>query len=481
MTAVASTRPVPLSRPVQGLNGTAIGVALAVGANVLCAAGGGRFVGPAFVGVAVMVAYLLSRTRPLAAIEFALWVWLLGPQVRRAVDYATSYHDPSVVMIAAPLASLVLLPRVRELRWNGLLRSVRPLLIAAMAVVIGYGVGAVRVGLRPATAALLVWLVPLLFGLQLIVVGRDIDELHDTVDRVIVWGTLILGVYGIVQFYFVPGWDAFWMDNVPMASIGTPEPFEVRVFSTLNSPGPMATFLAAAVLFLTSSRHRLRLAAQIAGYVCLALSVVRSAWLACAVGLLVILAVGRPRAKTTALLAIGVVTVGMLQISGPVQTAVADRIDQSREGRQDDSFAARSALYNEMIPTLFDNVVGQGLGASGVSSRLSAEGGGLADLDSGLIDFAYSLGLPAALLALGALTLGGLELARAGLRRNVLPAGLVAAFLSIFVQMLGGNTLTGIGGVMFFVLWAVGLRQVLAASQGVQDTRVGLGQRSNGE
>jgi hypothetical protein len=208
------------------------------------------------------------------------------------------------------------------------------------------------------------------------------------------------------------------------------------------------------------------------------LSVVRSGWLACLLGLLIVLAVGRPRAKTTALLAIGVVTIGLLQMSGPVQTTITDRIEEGREGRQDDSFVARAALHEEMVPALVDNVVGHGLGASGVASRLGAGHAGLADLDSGLIDFAYALGLPAALLALGALMFGGLELARAGLRRDVLPAGLVAACLSILVQMLGGNTLTGIGGITFFVLWGLGLRQVLAASQAVRDTRVGLGEQS---
>jgi hypothetical protein len=468
-----STRLVPLPGSARERIGTAIGIALAIGSNVLCVAGAGSLVGPAFVGAAIVIAYWLSRTRPLAAIEFALWIWLLGPQVRRAVDYAAnSYHDPSLVMVAAPLASLVLLPRVRELRWNGLLRPVRPLLVAATVVMIGYGVGAVRGGVSQATAALLVWLVPLLLGLQTIVVGRDIDELRTTLERVFVWGALIVGVYGIVQFYVVPGWDAFWMDNVSMASIGAPEPFEVRVFSTLNSPGPMAAFLTAAVLFLTDARHPLRLAAQIAGYVCLALSVVRSAWLACLLGLLIVLGVGRPRAKTTALLAIGVVTIGLLQMSGPMQTVIAERIEESREGRKDDSFVARTALHREMVPALVDNTVGHGLGATGVASRVGEDGAGVAHLDSGLIDFTYTLGLPAGLLVLGALTSGSLALARAAKRRDVLPAGLIAACVSLFAQLAAGNTLTGVGGVTFFVLWALGLRHVLAASHEARDTRV---------
>lgn len=441
--------------------GTTAALSLVLAANAACLVGLARGVTPAYVLGGVAIAVSLARHRPVATIEFSLWLWILGPQVRRIVDGSTGYHEPSFILIAAPLASLVLLPRIRTLRWHGPRRAVRPLLIAAVAVAAGYAVGAVQLGLRPATGALLLWLVPPLFGLQVVAVGRDSDELRTAVERVLVWGTLIVGVYGVVQFYLVPSWDAFWMHHAPMDSIGSPSPYEVRVFSTLNSPGPLATFLAAAVLYLTDARHAMRVPAQVAGYVCLALSMVRAAWLATLVGLVLVLAVGRPRARATAIFALAIVTLGILQVSGPLERAIVDRIDESRAGRQDDSFAARLALHEEMIPALADDLVGQGLGASGVANRLSDGSVGTVDIDSGLLDFAFTLGLPAALFTLSAIAMGAADLARIGLRRDVVPVGVVAAGMSILLQMLGGNTLTGVGGVLFFAVWGLGLRALL--------------------
>lgn len=441
--------------------GTAAGLLLVLAANGACMAGLAHGVTPIFVVSAVVVAFWLGRRRPVAAIEFAVWLWILGPQVRRIVDYITGYHDPSLILAAAPLASLVLVPRIRELRWHGLRRAVRPVLVAVVATAVGYAVGATRIGLRPATGALLLWLVPVLFGLQVVIAGDDLDELRSSIERVFVWGSMIVGVYGVMQFYVVPGWDAFWMNNVPMGSIGSPIPFEIRVFSTLNSPGPLAIFLATAVLFLTSARHPLRMPAQVAGLACLALSMVRTAWIATLIGLVLVLAIGRSRARLTAVVALAIVTVGVLQVSGPLERAIVQRIDESREGRTDDSFVARLALHEEMIPVIAGDVVGQGLGATGVATRLSNGEVGIVDIDSGLLDFAFSLGLPMALLSLGAIVFGGADLARIGLRRDVLPVGVVAAGVSVLLQMLGGNALAGIGGVLYFLLWGLGLRTVL--------------------
>lgn len=447
-------------------NGTVVGLGFVVSANALCFAGAAGVMTVAFVGGAIGTAVLLARVRPLAALEFALWLWVLGPQVRRVVDLSTGYHDPSLILVAAPLASLAALPSIRHLRRMGLSRVVRPLLVATVAIAVGYAVGAVRVGLQPATAALLVWAVPVLFGLQVVAVSDDVIELRATVERFLVWSALIIGIYSVIQFYVVPPWDAMWMEHAPMSSIGSPEPFQIRVFSTLNSPGPLAAFLAAAVLCLSDARHSLRLPAQLAGYAGLALSLVRAAWIAWLLGIVVVLVTGRPRARTTALVAVALITVGVLQISGPLQRVVADRIDETREGQQDDSFVARMDLHQEMVPRLVDDVVGNGLGATGRASALDADGpGDLAVLDSGLIDFGYSLGLPIGLLALGALTFGGMDLARIGLRHDIVSAGVVAGGLSVLVQLLFGNALTGIGGITFFLLWGLAVREILDAQQ----------------
>ena len=44
------------------------------------------------------------------------------------------------------------------------------------------------------------------------------------------------GLYGFLQYLDPPIWDRYWMAYTTIASIGQPEPYMVRVFSTLNAP-----------------------------------------------------------------------------------------------------------------------------------------------------------------------------------------------------------------------------------------------------
>lgn len=62
---------------------------------------------------------------------------------------------------------------------------------------------------------------------------KDIDRLLTAFANIAV----LVAIYGIVQYLTVPPWDVFWMKHADMMSIGNPYPLEIRVFSTLNSPG----------------------------------------------------------------------------------------------------------------------------------------------------------------------------------------------------------------------------------------------------
>lgn len=443
-------------------NGTVVAVAFVLVANIACLAGAGRLVTPAFVGGAALLSLVLGRRRPLAALEFALWLWVLGPQVRRMVDWVTVYHEPSLILAAAPLASLVHVTAIRNLRASPLRAAVRPLLVFTAAVGFGFVVGVIRLGLPAAATALLTWAVPVLLGMQLIAIDEDSSEVRASIDRFITWSTLVVGVYGLVQFYLVPPWDAYWMSSVSMGSIGSPVPFEVRVFSTVNAPGPLAMFLVAAVLYLTDSGHRMRVPALVAGVAALALSQVRAAWLAWSVGVLIVLISGRPRARATALVALAAISVFLVQTDSPLQEVVASRIEESGEIQEDDSVAARVTTYEEMLPTLGGDPVGQGVGAE---RQLAANDGSRRPIaiDSGLLEFGYFLGLPTGLIAISALLFGGFAIARIGLRRGVVRAGVIAGGLSVIVQLPFGNTVLGVGGVMLFLLWGLAIREVVTA------------------
>jgi len=54
---------------------------------------------------------------------------------------------------------------------------------------------------------------------------------------------VLVGLYGIYQFFVLPQWDKAWMINSGLTSIGHPIPLQVRVFGTSESPGPYALFI----------------------------------------------------------------------------------------------------------------------------------------------------------------------------------------------------------------------------------------------
>ena len=68
------------------------------------------------------------------------------------------------------------------------------------------------------------------------------------------WFLLALSDHGIIQYVFLPPWDAGWMRAVNLSSVGEPTAFRVRVFGSLESPGPYAMVVA---IFLVLSLHRL--------------------------------------------------------------------------------------------------------------------------------------------------------------------------------------------------------------------------------
>ena len=100
----------------------------------------------------------------------------------------------------------------------------------------------------PATFGLLTWVVPVVFGFHLAATWRRYEFWRDATQTAFRHGLIVLAIYGVIQFAWVPPWDGFWMDHAGMSSIGRPLPFQVRVFGTLNAPGVYAIFLMAGLL-----------------------------------------------------------------------------------------------------------------------------------------------------------------------------------------------------------------------------------------
>lgn len=415
-------------------------------------AGGADILQLAFPVLAVGVGALWLWQRPIGYLGYTWWLWFLTPEVRRLVDNETGYTETSLIMVAPFLVScLAALPLVANLhRFPHRYRL--PFALTVLGLGYSYGVGVLVGSVFGATFDLLNWLAPIVLGAYLLVTTHRLEAQRRAVERTFVWGVLVLGLYGLYQFFVMPVWDAYWMVESDMGSIGTPFPFEVRVFSTLNSPGPFAVVMMAGLLLLLRTSGTLRWGAAALGFASFLLSLVRSAWGGWVVGLLVLAAQLPTRERThliLALVAVGLAALPLLRV-GPVAESVSARFESLEDISGDTSYSARLELYTDMTAFIARNPLGLGMGSTGVATDLGEGEGGVLNLDSGVIAVPYTFGLLGTLYyAGGVLWLFGLALARL---RNAGAFGVTCFSVAVagLSQVVFGNAWVGVSGV---VIW----------------------------
>jgi hypothetical protein len=434
--------------------GVAVGfAALIVG---LLAQGAGHIVELAFPALALVVGAALYFQHPTLYLGFTWWLWFLTPEVRRLVDYQTGWNPISPIMIApylvAGLTALTLLRCLPRLLQE---TALFPFALVLLGLNYGYTIGLVRSGPLPATYGLLTWMVPVIFGFHVAAHWKKYPIYRDAIQRIFLWGMFAMGIYAIVQFYVVPPWDAYWMRVAAMDSVGRPEPYGVRVWSTMNSPGPFALVMMAGLLFAFGAKGPLRTIAGVPGYVAFLLSLVRSAWLGWAIGVLLLLGRIRGRQKIR-LLAAGIILCLLslpVLVLEPVAEVVTARFETLQRLEGDISYAARLALYRDFIISSATNVVGEGIGATGLATKLANDGelGAFGNLDSGILEIMFVLGWPGAILfAAGLSWLLSIGWAGGVSRSDVAAQAARAVVLAFVAQMVFVNALAGVMGVAFW-------------------------------
>ena len=414
-------------------------------------------------GAVLAVGAVLYATRPVHFIGFLWAIWMVTPLVRRLVDYqALTFASASPVMLAPFLVSG--LGAISVFRYGALLRGEwgAPVLFAGLGVGFGFLVGVARAGVGAATFGLLEWLVPLLVAFHVLALWRLYPEHRRIVRATFAWCVLVLGVYGVLQFVAPAPWDTHWMIGSGMtSSIGRPEPFGLRVFGTLNSPGPFAMVLMAGLLVLIDARGTVARVAAAPGFAAFLLSLVRGAWGAWLVGLLAVALGlrGATRRRLLWVLALGSVMLLPAIAYPPLVERVTDRFGTFSELGEDSSFKARTRLYLAVTGRALTNPLGNGIGSLGRAAKLGQ--GNVVSLDSGLLAVPVSLGWLGSALYLAGLV-GLLRRALRARRETrdsfaVTACGIAVAFL---FAMVFANQLTGVKGV---VLWTF---LALAASAG---------------
>ena len=315
------------------------------------------------------IGFWLYISNPPLYLGFVWWLWILSPFIRRLADYqlgAFTYPKEALILLTPfVVTSLTIFTVFRYGRVLLRLYAV-PFLLCMLGVFYGFLVGLPLVGPFQATVSLLEWMSPLLLGFHVVALWKKFPEHRRIVRTTFIAGAFVLGVYALIQFFLMPGWDRLWMIGSKMNSIGRPEPFEVRVFSMMNAPGPFATTLIPGLLLLFESRTVLGKLTAVPGYVGFLLSLVRSAWGAWMLGMvyLVTRLTGRLRVRLLALTVVMAIAVVPVAMMGEISDAAGSRVETLGNIGEDGSLAARQYMYRTATIDALVNPLGEGLGGT---------------------------------------------------------------------------------------------------------------------
>lgn len=414
----------------------------------LWVAGSGTLLRVAFPAAAGLVALVLYRSSPIVYVKYSLWVWFLTPIIRRVIDLRCGWAETNLALLAPFLVSGVVV--VAFLTKGSKAWSDIPVVfvLCAAAILYGFVIGMLLKPSAEVCFGLLNWICPLVFGLYLYQNWRYYEQYREAIGKTFILAALVMGVYGIYQFLSPPSWDRFWLENVQRtagASFGQPEALLIRVWSTMNAPGPFANTMMMGLLFLFAVRSTWKLPAAIAGYSSFLLSAVRTAWLSWVIGLVWILKSAKPRVMVRIIVSAGLLLVCMVPLMSDsrLATVISNRIDTFSDLKHDDSFGARIEMYRILSRDAIENPFGEGLQVSEVSHGIA--------VDSGILLLLFSLGWVGSIV----FTLGILCIfARANYSPQERDEYLLvtkAGMIAIVAQLIGGNIFVGVSGVMFWM------------------------------
>ncbi len=410
-----------------------------------------------------------------------LYVWLIVaawafvPELRRVVDWLVGSGSLPVINLIPLILMLPLFWQALKKRQYG--RDMNFVIVAWM---LGFGyalfVALAAGGLFGAFYDLALFCVPTLAGLWVINASLDRRELFQALTTASLTIGTIVSMYGLYQFARPPAWDALWVASSGLGSIGTPEPFQLRIFSTLNSPGTLAAFLVVTILISLHrvTTKRILIFPLLLCTLALGFSLVRTGYLAVAVGAMVycicctrrgeLIKLGSAFAALIVLAALALPTI--FGDESHATSRLTDRLSTLNHIQNDSSTVAREEESATALHEVGEEPLGQGLGVVGTAARLTTsaqtnvlDNGYLSRwLEMGVVGFAAYL---AAVLA--ALFFAMLRWARA--RRLGAPseeidllATAIAVQMALLAAEVGGDSHGQLSGFYFWFMVGLALK-----------------------
>ena len=407
-----------------------------------------------------LLGIFLFKRYPIHYVGFAWSLWIFTPFLARIADFQSAW-DPQRTMLVTPflvcaISGVTLFNNIGRAIYIG---GVTPFVLTLIGLAYGTLIGLSVTSPINVMRALLDWLVPVMFGFHLFWNWKDYPKHSTAIRKIFTVLVLITGVYGVFQYITAPEWDCQWLINSGMnSSLGSPEPFGLRVWSTMHSAGPFGIFLMSGLLLLLSDQSALKLPATVIGYLSFLLSLVRSAWGGWIIGFIsIVLSVNsKMRTKLIFFVLVAAICIVPLSQMEPFADTISGRVSSISNLDEDVSFNTRTDGGGDFILQALSNPLGQGLGNVW---KTNSEGELVQIVtDSGIADIFFTLGW-----------LGGIPyilgicmmMAQSMNSPNAIQDPFINASrsisLSLLLQLIFANALLGVGGLLIWTFLGISL------------------------
>lgn len=400
----------------------------------------GGLLKPVFPVGCLFVGIFLYLKQPALYVGFTWWIYFLTPFIARLADYQSSWDPLRTMMISPFLMTLISGITAAKYFAASYSRGGNVFILPVFGLIYAFMISFIYSAPFVATKAFLDWLTPILFGFHLFSNWRHYPSIRQTTQRTFLWGALIMGAYGIFQYLTLPEWDKSWLiDSGMNSSAGNPAPFEIRVWSTLNSPGPFGNMMMVALLILPSCISPLYVPATVVGFLSMLLSLVRSAWGGWAIGMISYIPNLKLEAKIRLLVGVGVIFTCLLPLTTlpEFNTHIGDRMATLYNLEDDDSYNSRKEMTSDLIGRALTEFVGKGFSSE--------------NIDSGIIEMLLSLGWIGTLLYLAGLcSVLSKIIFLTSIKNDPFVYASRAVCISLISQIVFGVSFKGVGGMPFW-------------------------------
>lgn len=341
-------------------------------------AGLGPVVNLAFPLGAFLVGIFLYLRYPIIYLGFTWWLWFLTPFIRRLSDYYGKYTEPSPILLAPFLVTFVSILTLIKYLSKANNKDAIPYLLSITAVLYALLIGLLNFSVVKVGIIFLDWIVPILFGFHLFVNWQLYPIYRQNLQRVFLWGVLIMGIYGTIQFLIAPDWDIYWLIQSGFSSGGQPKPLMLNVWSTMASNRPFGTIMMAGLLllFINEKKGVISVPTTSFGYLAFFLSKKRTTWISWLFGLMVMTSTLKPRIQMRVITTLVVTMLCVLPLVTlePFSAVIGARVETLSNLEEDNSAEARTETYAAAMDQAATSFIGSGFGVpsfdSGVLSSL---------------------------------------------------------------------------------------------------------------